>query len=94
MNKQDFIEEIKNKTGLDKKDADGALKAVLETIKEELTSGGKVSFIGFGVFSTSIRAERVCNVPGTNKKVTVPQQRVANFKVGKILKEKVSCKSL
>ncbi|MGJ0495142.1 HU family DNA-binding protein [Aliarcobacter cryaerophilus] len=90
MNKTEFIDEVAVKTGLSKKDAKGAVDAVLEVITEALVKKDSVSFIGFGTFATAERAARVAKVPGTDKTVNVPATTVAKFKVGKSLKEVVS----
>ncbi|OCL87115.1 DNA-binding protein HU [Aliarcobacter thereius] len=90
MNKAEFIDAVAAKAGLSKKDAKGAVDAVLETITEALVKRDSVSFIGFGTFSTAPRAARVAKVPGTDKTVNVPATTVAKFKVGKALKEAVA----
>ena len=90
MNKIEFISAISTKTGLSKKDAKGAVEAVLETITETLAKKDSVSFIGFGTFSTSARAAREATVPGTTRKVQLSATTVAKFKVGKALKEAVA----
>ncbi|MBS9782663.1 MAG: HU family DNA-binding protein [Arcobacter sp.] len=90
MNKADFIDAVAAKAGLSKKDAKGAVDAVLDTITETLVKKESVSFIGFGTFSTAPRAARMAQVPGTDKKVEVPATTVAKFKVGKALKEAVA----
>ena len=90
MNKIEFISAISTKTGLTKKDAKGAVDAVLETITETLAKKDSVSFIGFGTFSTAPRAAREARVPGTDKTVKVAATTVAKFKVGKALKEAVA----
>lgn len=90
MNKTEFIDEVAVKTGLSKKDAKGAVDAVLETITEALVKKDTVSFIGFGTFQTAARAAREARVPGTDKTVKVPATTVAKFKVGKALKEAVA----
>ncbi len=73
-----------------KKDAKGAVDAVLDTITEALVKKDSVSFIGFGTFSTAARAAREARVPGTDKTVKVAATTVAKFKVGKALKEAVA----
>ena len=89
MNKNDFIDIVAEKSGLTKKDSKAALDAVLETITETLSKGDSVSFIGFGTFSSSMRAERIASVPATGAEVKVPATKVAKFKVGKALKDAV-----
>ena len=90
MNKTEFINAVAVEAGLSKKDAKGAVDAVLEVITEALVKKDSVSFIGFGTFATAERAARVAKVPGTDKTVNVPATTVAKFKVGKSLKEVVS----
>ena len=92
MNKAEFIDAVAAKAGLSKKDAKGAVDAVLDTITESLVKKEAVSFIGFGTFTVSERAARTAKVPGTDKTVDVPATTVAKFKVGKALKEAVSGK--
>ena len=90
MNKVEFIDAVAAKSGLSKKDAKGAVDAVLDTITEALVKKESVSFIGFGTFTTSNRAARTAKVPGTDKTVDLPETTVARFKVGKSLKEAVA----
>ena len=90
MKKADFIQEVSKKAGLSKKDSQNAINAVLETISDALVEGKSVSFIGFGTFSTTLRAARKARVPGTDKIVDVPATTAVKFKVGKKLKEAVA----
>ena len=92
MNKIEFISAISTKTGLSKKDAKGAVDAVLDTITETLAKKDSVSFIGFGTFSVKARNARTAKVPGTDKTVNVPATTVAKFKVGSNLRTKVASK--
>ena len=92
MNKAEFIDAVAAKAGLSKKDAKGAVDAVLDTITESLVKKESGSFIGFGTFAVADRAARTAKVPGTDKTVEVPATTVAKFKVGKALKEAVSAK--
>ena len=50
MNKAELIRTVAEKSGLSRKDAAGAVRAMLEAIPEELKSGGNVQLIGFGTF--------------------------------------------
>jgi DNA-binding protein HU-beta len=92
MKKAEFIDAVAAKTGLSKKDTANTLEAMLETIQGVLVKKGSISFIGFGTFSTSERAERTARVPGTNKVVKVPATTAVKFKVGKKLKDAVAGK--
>jgi len=58
MNKTELIASVAQKTELTKKDAEKAVKAVFDTVAEELAAGGKVQVIGFGTFEVRERAAR------------------------------------
>lgn len=90
MKKAEFIQAVSEKAGLSKKDAQKAVDAALETIGEALVADKSVSFIGFGTFSTAVRAARKARVPGTDKVVDVPATKAVKFKVGKKLKDAVA----
>ena len=89
MNKADFITAAAQKAELTKKDMTAALEATLETITETLAKKETVAFIGFGTFSTSIRAAREGVNPSTGAKLQIAESTVAKFKVGAKLKEAV-----
>ena len=90
MNKAEFIDAVAAKADISKKDAKAAVEASLEVITETLANKESVAFIGFGTFTTSLRAARIATVPSTGAKVEVPATTVAKFKVGKALKDAVA----
>jgi len=92
MKKTELIAEVAKKTGLSKKDVNEVINTTLEVIEEALKKGEKVSFIGFGNFEVVTRKAREARVPGTNKKVKVPETKTVRFKVGKKLKETLNSK--
>nr|WP_244913296.1 HU family DNA-binding protein [Phormidesmis priestleyi] len=50
MNKGELVDAIAEKAEVSKKDADTVLTAIIESIVEAVSSGDKVSLIGFGSF--------------------------------------------
>jgi len=92
MNKTELIAHVADKAGLTKKDAGRALEATLDTITEVLAKGDSVSFIGFGSFTTSIRQARDGINPQTGAKIKISESKIAKFKVGAKLKQKVAGK--
>lgn len=92
MKKAEFIQAVSEKANLSKKDAQKAVDAALETISEALVADKNVSFIGFGTFSSTLRAARKARVPGTDRIVDVPATKAVKFKVGKKLKDVVAGK--
>ena len=50
MNKVQMVAAVAEKAGLTKKDAEKAINAVTEAVKEALVKGDKVQLIGFGTY--------------------------------------------
>jgi DNA-binding protein HU-beta len=90
MNKLDLVNAISKETGVSKKVADQALAAVLDSIKEGLKKGEKVSLVGFGTFETRKRAARKGRNPQTGKEMKIAAKTVPAFRPGKALKDTVN----
>ncbi|MEW8979487.1 MAG: HU family DNA-binding protein [Symbiobacterium sp.] len=89
MNKQELVASVAEKAGMTKKDAEKALNAVVESIKEALNKGDKVSLVGFGTFEVRNRAARSGRNPRTGDPIKIPAGKVPAFRPGKELKESV-----
>ncbi|MBD2464671.1 HU family DNA-binding protein [Oscillatoria sp. FACHB-1407] len=89
MNKGELIDAIAEKASVSKKDADRILTAALETIQEAVSSGEKVTLVGFGTFEPRERSAREGRNPKTGETMTIPATRVPAFSAGKLFKEKV-----
>ena len=87
MNKTELIASIAAKTGMNKKEAEKALCAALDTIVETLKAGDRVQLVGFGTFETRARAAREGINPRTGKKISISAAAIPTFKAGKNLKE-------
>ena len=90
MNKADLITTMAEKSKLTKKDAEAALKALIESVEEALEKGDKVQLVGFGTFEARERAARVGRNPRTKEEITIPASKVPVFKAGKEFKDKVN----
>ena len=90
MNKTELVAAIAANAELSKKDAEKALKAVIDVITEELKKGEKVQLVGFGTFETSERPAREGINPRTKTKITIPASKTPKFKAGKALKDVVN----
>ena len=86
MNKAELIQAVAAKAEIDKKTADKAVAAVIESITEAMASGDKVQLIGFGSFEVRARAEKQARNPRTGEIVTAPACKVPAFKAGQALK--------
>jgi len=90
VTKQEFVDKVADKAGLNRREAGKAVDAFLDTITETLKGGGDVAFTGFGKFSTSRRAERQgVNPRNPGEKVTIPAATVPKFSAGSQLKQAV-----
>ena len=87
MNKGDLIGAVAAGTGLSKADAGRAIDATTSAIAGELSTGGRVSLVGFGTFSVSHRAARMGRNPATGASIQINASNVPKFKAGKALKE-------
>ncbi len=90
MNKTDLINSIAAKSGLNKKNSEAALNALIASVEESLKSGDKVVLVGFGTFEVRKRAARKGRNPQTKKEITIPASKAPVFKAGKVLKDKVN----
>lgn len=71
------------------KDAELAVKAILDVMAASLTEGQRIEIRGFGSFTLSYRPPRSGRNPKTGEKVQVPEKYVPHFKAGKELRERV-----
>ena len=89
MNKTELVAAVAAKAELSKKDAEAAVNAVFDTVKDALAEGDKVSLIGFGTFSVKTRAARTGLNPRTKETIEIPESKVPAFKAGSALKDAV-----
>jgi integration host factor subunit beta len=74
---------------LSPRDADEAVKSILETMTRALAEGGRVEIRGFGSFALNYRPPRVGRNPKSGERVHVPAKFVPHFKAGKELRSRV-----
>ena len=90
MTKSDLIARLAERfPQLVAKDADFAVKMILDALSEALVKGDRIEIRGFGSFSLNYRPPRVGRNPKSGDKVRVPEKWVPHFKAGKELRERV-----
>ena len=89
MNKADLVAQIAEEAGLTKTQANTALNSFVDAVTKTLKKGDKVTLVGFGTFSVSKRAARTGRNPKTNEPIKIKAKKVARFKAGKELAEKI-----
>ena len=87
MNKTTLIAKIAEKSGLNKKQAEAALNAFIESVTEALKAGEKVQMMGFGTFEVKERAARMGRNPATKESIQIAAKRSPVFKAGKGFKD-------
>jgi DNA-binding protein HU-beta len=89
VTKSEFVDQVANKAGMGKGEADKAVNAVLDTIEDALKRGSEVSFTGFGKFSVAERGARQGVNPQTKERIQIPATKVPRFSAGSALKKAV-----
>ncbi|MCC8192605.1 MAG: HU family DNA-binding protein [Ruminococcus sp.] len=90
MTKAEFVEAVALNGAFSKKDAEKAVKTVIDTITDSLIKGEKISLVGFGTFEVKERAARTALNPQTKEVVNVPAKKAVTFKAGKGLKDTIA----
>ena len=90
ITKKELVNRIAERTTVTKVVAKDIIQSFLDSIIEELAAGNRLEFREFGVFETKERAARRAQNPRTLEKVSVPAKRIVKFKVGRMMRERVS----
>lgn len=90
MTRSELVEALAERMGhLTQRDADMAVKAILDAMSESLSQGKRIEIRGFGSFTVNQRAPRLGRNPRSGESVDIPSKRVIHFKPGKGLREAV-----
>ena len=90
ITKKELVNRIAERTGQTKVVAKEILQMFLDEIIRELSEGNRLEFRDFGVFEVKPRRARRAQNPRTLQKVEVPPKRVVKFKVGRVMRDRVS----
>ena len=90
MTKKEIVAMAADEAGISKAKAEVAINAAFDGITSALKGGNKVTFVGFGTFSTSHRKARVGRNPRTGESIQIKASQVPKFKAGKALKDAVN----
>ena len=90
MTRSDLVEELAARfSQLTHRDAEYAVKTILDAMTHSLLSGHRIEIRGFGSFGLNYRPPRTGRNPKSGEKVHVPEKYVPHFKAGKELRERV-----
>jgi integration host factor subunit beta len=90
MTRSDLVEALASKfSHLTQRDAEFAVKTILDAMGDALVRGHRIEIRGFGSFSINRRPPRIGRNPRSGESVAIPEKRVPHFKPGKALREEV-----
>ena len=90
ITKKELIDRIADLTGDRRVQVKRVVQKFLDEIIAELGRGNRLEFRDFGVFETKMRKARMAQNPKTLEPVPVPEKRTVKFKVGRLMKQKLS----
>ena len=90
MTKAELIEKVAESAGVSKADAEKTVAAFFALVVASAKKGEKVTWPGFGAFSTTRRAERTGRNPRTGATVTVPASTAMKFSASSTLKAELN----
>ncbi|MBN2562423.1 MAG: integration host factor subunit beta [Phycisphaerae bacterium] len=86
VTKKELIDRIADRTGNKRVVVKRIIQTFLDEIVDELGNGNRLEFRDFGVFESKVRAARVAQNPKTLERVEVPEKRTVKFKIGRVMK--------
>ncbi|MBP8626039.1 MAG: HU family DNA-binding protein [Syntrophorhabdales bacterium] len=87
MTKLELIAQMAEEAQMTKAAAARALDAFIDSVKNAMKKGEKVTLVGFGTFSVSKRKARKGRNPRTGKEINIPAKNIPKFTPGKALKD-------
>ncbi len=90
ITKKELVDRIADQTRQKRVAVKKVVQLFLDEVIEELGRGNRLEFRDFGVFETKKRAARIAQNPKTLQRVHVPPKRTVKFKVGRLMKLKLS----
>jgi integration host factor subunit beta len=90
ITKKELVDRIAEETGITQFTVRSIIQCCLDEIISELTNNNRLEFRDFGIFEVREAAPRTAQNPKTLEKIEVPAKRVAKFKMGRIMKERMN----
>lgn len=90
ITKKELIDRIADTSGARRVQVKRVVQQFLDEVVNELGKGNRLEFRDFGVFETKIRKARKAQNPKTLEPVAVPEKRTVKFKVGRLMKQRLT----
>jgi DNA-binding protein HU-beta len=82
LNKSELIEQVAERADIKRSEAESAVNALTEVVKETLQRGGDVAITGFGKFSVAERGARQGMNPQTCERIQIAASKAPKFSAG------------
>lgn len=89
MTKAEIVNEISEKTGIEKIVVQTTVEAFMKSIRSSMTEGKNVYLRGFGTFVVKKRAEKIGRNISKNTSVVIPAHFIPAFKPAKTFSDRV-----
>ena len=89
MTKADIVNEISQKTGIEKATVLATVEAFMETVKDSLDGGNEVFLRGFGSFILKKRATKTARNISKKTTIIIPEHHIPAFKPAKVFLQSI-----
>lgn len=89
MTKAEIVNEVANRTGLEKGDAQKTVEVFFDVMKEAMQEGHNIYFRGFGSFVVKKRARKVARNIAKNTTMVIEPHYIPSFKPSRTFAEKI-----
>jgi DNA-binding protein HU-beta len=89
VTKADVINEIADKTGIDRLDVQASVEAFFSVVKNSMADGENIYVRGFGSFINKKRAKKIARNISKNTAMVIDAHYIPSFKPSKVFIEKI-----
>jgi DNA-binding protein HU-beta len=89
VTKSDVINEIAEKTGVDKADVTASVEAFFSVVKSSMASGNNIYVRGFGSFINKKRKRKIARNISRNTALVIEEHYIPSFKPAKVFVNKI-----
>ncbi len=89
MTKSDIVNEIAERTNVDKENVLKVVESMMSTVKNNMAGGKNVYLRGFGSFIVKKRAAKTGRNISQNTAIIIPEHYIPSFKPAKVFMEKI-----
>ncbi|MCO6358877.1 DNA-binding protein HU-beta [Roseivirga pacifica] len=89
MTKADVINQIAEKTGIDRSDVTTTVETLFTVVKDSMADGENIYVRGFGSFVNKKRAKKIARNISKNTAIVIDEHFVPSFKPSKVFIEQI-----